>query len=1604
MGSEPRSQTRSPLTMKDIFNQCQEKKQSHNRLLEYLKKLYQSISLQSFASDFEYLLLIVLQTPEPNVHVHNVLEFVAKFVISLHSPAENKENEQSCGTNTGPEESIEQLENPLLARVLKFLAPFHLVTNSSVRLHVCRLLRLLLIDMNTEASIDDELYESLIEALLSCLKDKVSAIRIEAAKALFRLQDPSNKECPVIKQYIFHMTMDPNPAVREAVLSCIGPTMVTLDPVIDRTRDEKERVRKKAYEFLSDKVHIRSLSISKRVRLLKEGLKDRSDIVKRTVSTHLVPSWLKMCDGSVVNFLHYLDVGLQETEESLEVTQLTLNSVIENQTIQKATYDFITVLNEGKVIPVESLTCENSFYWKYLIKQLQKHDADTSENLLDQIQPELIHFCTYAKCYILTSEPNWDLNKKLDHQFICEQLLEIASDYDLGDIAGSQSLNAMVNDILLTGKCGAALVKPLIACIIKTKLDPEERLVMVAENISNIREPVISMEFEISEAERTRAKLEISKTRVKINELQESLKLFAETEEFSKAQETKDEIYKCELEKGKLEKELLPCVKEVKTEKNDSDTLLKCVTMVTELMTQAPFRKMHPTLSELMELLLVPCLHSPDPAVRKQGVHAVGLCSLLSPPIANTYFVVFLQVSQMDQPSIQLVALRAIFDLLHMHGLEMFQSTDSPVEEENLSTDLLDPQNSLHRGGKIKTVTNIMTILKSQLDNKIDDIRAIAAEGLGRLLLLGHIYSSELLSHMIMLWFNPTTDTNSLLLHFLGIFIPTYAAHGRNAKQCFEDAFIPSLRTVLEAPHTSPLFRVDVIHMAKVLLQLIQPSTVDADETANRNKSELDVQESKPHDRIGEKICLQILKDPDNDHSNQKWSHVLSSLYLSSTCLPVHSNINTLIVKIKKKVNDKKTLKFIESFTRILDEILNQDTSNQNASQVNADGVNSTQETTESEKTIMGNLEENIEQLNRNGTLMNKAVEETEPSKLHVSSSVTKSPVVNQEKERQNCLECPVLPSSLNSVRVKGLGNDRAKVLLDKLTTRDIEKYTKPNSNEKYFEAKGSLHKSSTPKSSKTQNKLTFNVGSALRHATKRINCKNNLNSKLEPYVLLTRVELHKNVPTGRDLSQSHKLKPPQNVKKKIPVEFSFNSTISSQESSFVSDTDDSVLISPVKSKYKQKQQGSKNHSQSRYPKRFNKINSSTEIIPIHSMSLRRETSNTQQTARKKTIPVAESSLNSSTSSVDTDDSVFISPLKSKHQPPTQSRYPSRFTKLNSPDSKETKRISNYSMSLRPKVGNILLNTDSEDSAFTPPPKKSKRLQLRESGEDQQSDTANHQRSPTHGNLTATSKSLETLRFKIRSRERTLTPPKSKATGMSDRALCTVPNTHLTQKQTSQSKTYPNRKSRSSVSDSDFECLISATSNKRMSKLPSKFLSLSNETSPLRVTTSSKLSNPDNSRNSPNSSKILKGGQKDGQSVVMTDSASSKINQSRNTLKNKSYDVLVNGAAKSNRKTLHSNRARSQIARNTRNLSTSSSDEEIILSPSSRKLRKSSLKKPPLQDYPKEKKAVDSSQSLSLSFTDDHEIDSSSMSYNLRSAEKQKDESKSGRKAKNSTK
>ena len=55
------------------------------------------------------------------------------------------------------------------------------------------------------------------------------------------------------------------------------------------------------------------------------------------------------------------------------------------------------------------------------------------------------------------------------------------------------------------------------------------------------------------------------------------------------------------------------------------------------------------------------------------------------------------------------------------------------------------------------------------------EVRSVVAEGLAKLLLSGRVVSAKLLSRLVLIWYNPVTEDDTLLRHCLGAFFPIYA-------------------------------------------------------------------------------------------------------------------------------------------------------------------------------------------------------------------------------------------------------------------------------------------------------------------------------------------------------------------------------------------------------------------------------------------------------------------------------------------------------------------------------------------------------------------------------------------------------------------------------------------------------------------------------------------------------------------------------------------------------------------------------------------------------------------------------------------------------------
>ncbi|XP_027498740.1 condensin complex subunit 3 [Corapipo altera] len=889
---------KNSLQVREAFQLAQKPHQNHAKLVVALKGTYTQVDdKEDFNEKFIHFLKYAMIVYRREPAVEQVINFVAKFVTSF------------CETEKEDDSEEGEEDNLLLNYVFKFLLESHDVSSHAVRFRTCQLVSKILGNMPENAQIDDDLFDKINEAMLIRLKDKFSNVRIQAVLALARLQDPKDEDCPVVNIYTTLLENDSNSEVRRAVLSCIAPSARTLPVIVGRTMDVKEAVRKLAYEVLAEKVHMRALSIAQRVQLLQQGLNDRSDAVKEGMKK-LLQVWLQVTEGDVLELLHRLDV-----ENCPEVAIPVLNTLFSlsplHDVVQECKY-----LDSRKLIPLEDLTAENVLHWRCLCENL-KSKGEEGEDLLEEMLPEPAVYADYLLSYletmpVLTEEQKEDFNcfeKLMTKEFIGQQLILIIGCMDTVEEGGRKHLLVILQKILILPATSAALVPLLVERLLSIVKDDDTRIQIIAEIISEVREPVVAVEKPVGADEIRRRELKLAEIKVKLFEAKQALEECITLQDFNRASVLKEQITELEHTKNDLIKAGEQCeIKEVHVEKSDPETLLKCLMMSYELLKVMSLSKgISPTIIEITQSLILPGITHVHPAVRNMAVLCLGCCTLQNKEFAQNHLPLLLEVLQIDNIKIKLSALKAIFDQLMLFGIEPFKSRrvdDSQSESAHIRTENgEDESKPIEDEEDTATVHSLLKLLSGFLDSEFSELRTEAAEGIAKLMFSGRLISAKLLSRLVLLWYNPMTEEDTRLRHCLGVFFPLFAYANRSNQECFEEAYLPTLQTLLNAPATSPLSEVDITNVSELLVDLTRPSGLKL-----QSKKSQDYQELTVHDSLAMKLCNEILTDP-TAPDVRIYAKALSSLELSNSST---ENLLVLLNEILEKVEDKLCQKTIE--------------------------------------------------------------------------------------------------------------------------------------------------------------------------------------------------------------------------------------------------------------------------------------------------------------------------------------------------------------------------------------------------------------------------------------------------------------------------------------------------------------------------------------------------------------------------------------------------------------------------------------------------------------------------------------------------------------------
>jgi len=388
-----------------------------------------------------------------------------------------------------------------------------------------------------------DIYNNLVTALLDRMIDRNYSIRALAADALRRFQEPENASDPVSQAYIFHLKQDPSYQVRLSVLSCIEPSRHSLNEIIRKTRDVKAIVRKTAYIKLAETVSVKSLNIDQRLALLKDGLNDRNEYVRKVVESRLLPVWLKAFDDDIIQFLIALDIQ-SDPETFLKAMQVIFAQYLNQNDNKYGTklHHFVNDFkekhfDEKKIITKDHLSVEKTFLWRtlncFIIENdtqfvnkakiiystetqarpegteahmivddnVEEQQNDTTiihhinsnqpEALLEILLPEFPHFCHFFEKFAVSIDLG-DFSEEvlIDLEFIYDQLVKILLVYDVGDEVQESSLLSFVKSIIFSSSLYLKFEDPITPVIhfLATKVytDSFDLLDFIAESTNQV--------------------------------------------------------------------------------------------------------------------------------------------------------------------------------------------------------------------------------------------------------------------------------------------------------------------------------------------------------------------------------------------------------------------------------------------------------------------------------------------------------------------------------------------------------------------------------------------------------------------------------------------------------------------------------------------------------------------------------------------------------------------------------------------------------------------------------------------------------------------------------------------------------------------------------------------------------------------------------------------------------------------------------------------------------------------------------------------------------------------------------------------------------------
>ena len=626
--------------------------------------------------------------------------------------------------------------------------------------------------VNSLDSIDDEYYHLLRAGLIKRIRDKEAMVRVQAVLGLGRLagnegaeeeDSDSDDSSGLLEKLLDVLQNDPSADVRRSLLLNLPLTPATLPYLLERARDVDPATRRALYSRLLPALgDFRHLSLSMREKLLRWGLRDRDDNVRKATARLFRERWIEDCAGTTQKEDGTTEAAPPSIDALLELMERidVVNAGVEEGIAHEAMKEFW----EGRPDYQQEVTFEDA-YWDsltaervFLARSLndfcRQDNNERKVSMIEEKMPEVTKLAFFLQRYtnnlvahLKQAGPNGELENEdeaVELEFVVEQLLHIALTLDYSDEIGRRKMFALLRETLAIPELPEEITRISIETL-RLVCGPDsagERdfcgvvLEAVAEVHDTIApEPAPSVDDGDESFHSARSDLTSNSSTPTKASSEKKLLLADPAEDEEKAIKEIIVNMKC--------LHIAQCMLQ-----NVSSSLQSNVHLVT-----------------MLNNLVVPAVRSHEAPIRERGLLCLGLCCLLDKTLAEENLTLFLHCFSKGHAALQTTALHILADIFATHPSLLQAPAQGQADGATIQKQIL------------------KVFSKGLKASHEPSVQAAATTALSKLMLTRVIADADLLRQVVTTFFEPSTRENAATRQALSYFLPVFAHSRRESME-----------------------------------------------------------------------------------------------------------------------------------------------------------------------------------------------------------------------------------------------------------------------------------------------------------------------------------------------------------------------------------------------------------------------------------------------------------------------------------------------------------------------------------------------------------------------------------------------------------------------------------------------------------------------------------------------------------------------------------------------------------------------------------------------------------------------------------------------------